>query len=223
MDSNYVFKKNPSLSEVYDIARRTGSIYDATCSFCNREWKAVKTGRLLQHAFECDKVSRILKDEIIKGIRSPQPSSYIKENHQMQREANYLLVDFLASSCIPVRSLCFNRFKNFIFRLQLDYKLPGKIRLRSEIILAADKSQQKALEALKKEPDYSLSIEFDVWSSRTELFLIAIGLTTSDGRSFVADLVDCSDGSSANIFYEQVMASLRSLGLRGEVHCDCYI
>lgn len=93
-----------------------------------------------------------------------------------QRDADQLIIEFIAVNSIPVRVICSEQFEKFPYNLQPN-KPPTKSKVRSELENIFDRSKMTTINKLKGEARNTLTIEIDGWSGQNKMHLIALTLS----------------------------------------------
>lgn len=71
------------------------------------------------------------------------------------------------------------------------YEIPRRIKFSIEILIGiANEQFEASLKAVRNSAIYTITLEFDSWTSGAGMALLAITLTSLKGRSILLDLVD---------------------------------
>lgn len=169
---------------------------DAKCMACGKISNKTKPERAVDHAVTCpmqdlydDNALDQLKaqaDEIINRSTSSTNSN--------DTEVDQLVTELIAVNLLPIRLVSSRELRNLVSKISLHYKLPNRKKF-TNVMLAnhAKRLQNAAMVSLLNAPNYSLTIECDCWTSRSNTSVIAVVITRHTGESTLVDLIDASD------------------------------
>jgi len=175
---------------------------DAKCKGCGSQFLKVKNERLVNHARKCEDLDQDLKQELVAEFeehmsrkQKRQHSSSLGEHdlEQIQHHRESLLVDLIATNSLPLSLVESSELKEFVGALDPSFKLISRKKLTSTLVPERALSIfNSTISALRKAPRFTLTIEFDGWTSVSGVGLMALVVTTKIGNSALVDLVDIS-------------------------------
>lgn len=212
------FRKYPMLERAISATRNTlTNDTTFTCIGCQQTWKNSKLERMKDHALSCRDIEADLKREIIDEMKMIDEAKSISAGafrSPAQRDADKLLIEFIAVSSIPVRVICSEQFRQFLHRLQPNYKAPTKSKIRTELRKIFDRSQMTTINKLKSEASNTLTLEIDGWSGQNKMHLIALTLTCLNGRCYILDIIDSTDCiNSSEMISNKILQCLSEINL----------
>lgn len=144
--------------------------------------------------FSCDLIQALKSDVLSYSERMRIRNAQSKKQRLTQRKKDrldVLLINFVCVNTLPFKLIESQHFRSFLRELLPDYKPPTRQRLAGSLLhQRAEQCRIKIRDELRKVPDYSLSVEFDGWTTPTGEKWIAICLTQSDGHADLIELVD---------------------------------
>lgn len=191
-----LFKRYPTVERLFKFEKANArGNRDANCLGCNESFKEGRIDRLVNHANFCRKTDPTLassfKDEyefFLTNKRSKKPGLDI------QKRADRSLARAIACNDLPISVVESEEMRDFITLLNPVYKLPSRRKMSSVLIpTLANELRTNSLKLMAAANNYTLTIEFDGWTSNAGMHVVAIVLTDLVGRSYVLDLIDTSD------------------------------
>lgn len=194
--------------KIYDGGRNR----DLWCSGCGGATSHAKFDWTLAHAYRCSGVDQALKDEL---KRQQETSLNLPSTSVAASQIDSLVAELVSVRFLPINLVESSEFRQLVLWANPEYQLPSRSRLANTIISqSATRSRTELIRTLKSRPRTSLTIEFDGWTSRAGLALLAVVASDHLGRSLLIDLIDITaDSHTANFLASVVIKSIENSGL----------
>lgn len=211
----------PALLKIYEFRVSSDKHNkDAKCRGCNLQFEKFKLDGVINHARLCKSVP---KDELaeleleIKG-RERKKTSQNPEQAATQTSIDRLLVNFISESGSSISIIENPDFRRILQLASPNYQLPTRFKLSNNLIPStAIEIRQMSRSKLDQAPKFSITIEFDAWTSNAGNSLLAVVATIREGLSTLIDLVDISaESHSAEFLTTVANTSLRNSGIKLE-------
>lgn len=202
--SHNSFRKIPELYEIFE--RRPWKDKRATgiCRHCKRELNSNRLRSLLRHVVEDCKATPAQTKARFSAIRdshfkSTRPDDYDK------------FLKVLIMENWPFRIVESSRFKSWLDDVNPSYKIPSRADISEVYIPRLSESyNQDFLRQLKRQRDFSMSVEFDHWQDASGLCILGVLATKQDGSRHLIELRDVTLETKTAIDIEACLKEILS-------------
>lgn len=218
----------PELFELYRfVPSDDNKGRNAICNTCNKTFKKYKPSRIIEHSrrdcLESDQelVQRLLdrcdeyaaqQAEKLEDTPTERTKAKIEK---IQTDLDDLIVYFISVHSLPISILISNEFKDIVSKISMNYKLPSRRKFTCNFLPAKAASYFKnAMSKLQECDNYTLTLEFDEWTSKAGMSLLAVTITTLSGHSLLLDLIDITnEHHSALLIAEKAIIAMKKSGI----------
>lgn len=173
----------------------------------------------MEHAYSCldanEEFIQQLKDEEadFKERSQVRNQGGVTKSDKMRRDR--AVTELIAVHSLPISIVGSEEFRRCFQTRGVTYVPPGRKRLSRNLIPGmAKKLAEEGFKRLLGESNYSLQLEFDGWSSPGTVALLGIIISSSNGLSFLVDLIDISaERHTARYIADLVLDAVDRLGL----------
>jgi len=114
---------------------------------------------------------------------------------------NQLVLTFMGQNALPFSLSNSSSFRKLLNELEPRYKVPSTWAFSSKLAPERVGQYNDSLRCeINAAEDFSMTIEFDRWSSNSGMSVLAVVLTRPSGRSSLLDLLDTSSESHTGEF-----------------------
>lgn len=210
-------RKYPSLNKLFNFVRAPNGRLNASCKFCPKVAGSCKAVRLIQHSLNCEKSKSKYVNELRRDME--------KANEKDRRDPNYkqkiirLIVDLIAVNSLPLSFADSAGFRDFMHLIDPTIKIPGRHALTyTHVPNRAKEIHQGNLTLLSAQSKYSLTLEFDGWTSKGNVCILSVVVTDEAGRSTLIDLIDITgEKHDADVISNHIITTMRESGLKSNL------
>jgi len=214
--------RNKGLLELFTLTKVGASDFDAECLKCGRFTKKEASSRLVEHIRTCYSDLEIL-NQVLAEHEAYERQQLAKKSASLEKNAasdktkiaNDLVLTFIGQNALPFSSVDSSSFKELVSFLDPKYKPPSAWAVATKLAPARSMSYESQLrQEIDSIDDFTLTIEFDPWSSNSGMSVLAIVLTRPSGESSLVDLIDISaEPHTGQFFADAAVYSPRSAGI----------
>lgn len=192
--------KYKKIADFYHKRTNNKKMRDLLCLGCKGVKLSMKWEQAVNHALRCKENSEDKKRELQQEIIAEGDSHNLLKKCSQLVKADKLtmsLVELVALESLPL-SFIRSQEAREIFSTLLGFKFvpSGPNRIRNRILPEAAKQYTDTnMIELRKQRDYTVTIEFDAWTSRSRASLLGTVVTSPNGASMLLDLTDISGES----------------------------
>lgn len=198
------------MNDLFAVSGRDTSHKDASCEACGSIILKYKIERLVKHVEVCNKINKRSKEALKQQLRGIDDDPHVLVN---QNAVDTAVTKLVAVNALPLSVVDSPEFRKLCKLLDPTAKILTRKTLTQKILPGlAVKSMSRLKKQIKSSPDYSLTLEFDGWTSRAGENLLGIIVTLPNGASVLLDLVNISGEHHtgaviANIALKSIQAS----------------